>query len=60
MQDNEIVATLPDCREERFIDLLREYGAHPDEYDIHQVAAELIYLAIEQLAEERRMESMAR
>ena len=51
---------LPACREERVKDLLEEYGSNPEEFNINAIAAELKHLISEQLAEERRMESLAR
>jgi len=51
---------LPACRPERVIELLEEYGANPDDYDVLKVAEELRYLVSEQLAEERRKEMACR
>ena len=51
---------LPACREEIVIEMLEDFAANRDEYDINKFAAELKHLFREQLAEERRMESTAR
>jgi len=51
---------LPDCRPERVIELLEEYAANPDDYDVYKVAEELRYLISEELAEERRKEMACR
>lgn len=52
--------TLPDSRGERVIELLEEFGANPEDYDIHGVAAELRQVIVEELAEQRRKEDCCR
>lgn len=51
-----MIQTLPAYRPERVIELLEEFAANPDEYDVKKVAEELRFLFSEQAAEETRKE----